>query len=139
MAITSAVVNSFRRDAIQGIHRANHVYKMALYGRSASLGTTTTGYTPTGEVTGAGYTAGGKILTGYMVRLFGNIAVLDWASPLWNPATIEADGFLIYNDSLPGKDAVMTYAFDQPYTSTNGPFSPIMPTPGALTSLIQWA
>jgi hypothetical protein len=140
VAITSAVVNSFRRDALQGIHLASHVYKMALYlAASASLSTTTTAYTTTGEITGSGYSAGGIVLTGYLVQVLTNVACLDWTDPVWDPSTITADGFLIYNNTLAGKDAVMTYNFGAPYTSTNGPFTANLPTPGAATSLIQWA
>lgn len=139
MAITTGLTNSFRRDALQGIHLASHVYKFALYTNVATLGPATTGYSATNEVVGTGYSAGGIILTGYLVQIFSNIVCWDWDDPVWNPATITARGGLIYNDSLAGKDSVFVRDFGADYTSTNGPFTANFPVPGAATSLIQWA
>jgi hypothetical protein len=142
MPISSSITNSFRLEALQGIHLAAHTYNLALFLAAAALDTATTTYTgAASEVpAGGGYATGGIALTGAVYQLFGNVACLDFTDPVWNPSTIAtARGFLIYNATLAGKNSVMTYNFGADYTSTNGPFTADLPAPGAATSLIQWA
>lgn len=137
--ITTALCDWFRYLQLDdGSHRRDDEYRMALYTAEADLGRHTRSYVTAGEVVGQGYTAGGILLTGRKVQLLPTAVVLDWATPTWDPSTITARGFLIYNDSLEERAAVMTYDFGKDVTSTNGPFTPRMPVPGASTSLVQW-
>ena len=74
MAIDSVLTNTFKAELMKGGHNFNtaggtpagNAFKLALYTSSASLGTTTTVYATTNEITnasGSAYAAGGKALT----------------------------------------------------------------------------
>ena len=56
--------NVFRTGLMNGTFNfTSGTFKIALYTNAATLDATTTAYTATGEVTDAGYTAGGETLT----------------------------------------------------------------------------
>ena len=115
MANTTALCSSFKSEILSGIHalgptvvRAGttaDVLMGALYLVSASLGAATTVYSTTGEVTGAGYTAGGIILTN--------------ATP---PATSGTAGIWTPSGSLVYHSVTLSTAFDTVliYNSTQG-------------------
>ena len=136
MAITQAIPTSFKAEILQGIHDSADTYKMALYTSVATLGTSTTAYSATNEVIGAGYTAGGIALSGFNVTTSGTTAILDFNNPFWENATITARGALIYNSSKSNK-AVYVLDFDSDITSTNGTFAITLPTPDAANGLIR--
>lgn len=136
--ITTALTDAFRLAQLDAVRQANHAYYMALYGPDATLGPDTPSYMSHGECVGEGYERGGRPLEGCTVRLIDGVACLDWQAPTWDPVTIDAAGFLIYNRSVEGLPSVLTHAFDRVYRATNGPFQPQLPPPGPDTSLIQW-
>lgn len=132
------ITDCYRRDVLRGKHLDTDTYKMAVYDADARLDAKTLAYTTDHEVKGEGYPAGGVKLTGFIAQLFGGIATLDWDNPVIDPATITGRQIMIYNDSLPGKDAVYIGDLKRDISSTNGPWTPGFPPPGATTSLIQW-
>lgn len=137
MAITTAMCTSFRAELLQGIHASADVYKIALYTSTATLDATTTAYSATNEVVGAGYTAGGVALSGFSVTTSGTTAILDWTTdPSWSNATITARGAMIYNSSK-GNKAVAVWDFGADKSSTSGTFTVILPTPDATNGLIK--
>lgn len=137
MAITQAIPTSYKGEALQGIHDAADVYKIALYTSAAVLGPTTTVYSAANEVVGTGYTAGGATLTGFSVTISGTTAILDFTNdPSWAAATITARGALIYNSSK-GNKAVFVMDFGSDISSTNGTFAITLPTPDAANGLIR--
>ena len=137
MAITQAIPTSYKGEALQGIHEAADVYKIALYTSAAVLGPTTTVYSAANEVVGTGYTAGGVTLTGFSVTTSGTTAILDFTNdPSWAAATITARGALIYNSSK-GNKAVFVMDFGSDISSTNGTFAITLPTPDAANGLIR--
>lgn len=96
------------------------VYKIALYTNSATLNASTTAYTTTGEVTDAGYTAGGQILVISQVPTTGatgNIAYLSFTNAAWTGA-ITARGALIYKYNGTTNPAVCVLDFGNDKTST---------------------
>jgi hypothetical protein len=96
------------------------VYKIALYTNSATLDASTTAYTTTGEVTDAGYTAGGQILVISQVPTTGatgNIAYLSFTNVSWTGA-ITARGALIYKYNGTTNPAVCVLDFGNDKTST---------------------
>ena len=96
------------------------VYKIALYTNSATLNASTTAYTTTGEVTDAGYTAGGEILVINQVPTTGatgNIAYLSFTNVSWTGA-ITARGALIYKYDGSANPAVCVLDFGNDKTST---------------------
>ena len=140
--ITAAICNSFKKDILDGsgTHLASDVYKIALYLSAATLSKATTAYGAAGEVpNGNGYITGGVALSGLVVVLDGDVAIMDWTTkPTWNPATITARGALIYNASKSDK-AVAVLDFGGDIVSTNGEFKVTLPAPAAATAVVRIA
>ena len=132
--ITQAKCRSYKVDLFDGAHEPSDDYRIALYTNAATLDKDTTAYTTTGEVVGTGYTAGGQSLTGRAVGLATDEAYLTFADPVWDPATIDADGALIYNATRSNK-ALCVLAFGETVSSTNGPFTVDLPAAGAASLL----
>jgi len=64
MASVHGICASFKLELVQGIHDfRTDTIKLALYTSAATLNIGTTAYTTTNEVSGAGYTPGGEIVT----------------------------------------------------------------------------
>jgi len=81
-----------------------------LYSDAATLNEDTTVYTTTNEITGTGYTAGGKTMTGATINSSGTTAYVNFADVIWNPASFTAAGALIYNASKSNKSiAVLSF------------------------------
>lgn len=130
MAVTQAVTNQFKQDILNGVHQPGDTYKVALYTQAAAtLNKSTTAYTATGEISGAGYDAGGKTLTGFAVGLSGDTAYIDFDDPVWATSTITADAALIYNSSKSNK-AIACFTFTST-SSTSGNWTLQLPPVGA--------
>lgn len=139
MAITQAIPTSLKGELLSGTHLSSDTYKVALYTSSATMDATTTAYSATNEVSGAGYTAGGATLSGFSVTTSGTTAILDWTTdPSWANATITARGALIYNSTKSNK-AVYIIDFGADKTSTNGTFTVTFPIADATNGLIRIA
>jgi len=111
------------------------VFKIALYTSSATLDSSTTVYTTSGESSGTGYTAGGGTLTNLGTSLSGTTAFLSFDNYTWTSATISAYGALIYNTSRQNK-AVAVLSFGATYSSTNGNFQVTFPANTSTTAVI---
>ena len=147
MAITSALVTSFKKELLERKHDFNatsgHTFKIALYTSAASLDAATTAYSTTDEVVGTGYTAGGVTLTNIDPTSSGTTAFVDFADATWPSATITAAGALIYNTTADGgtgtANAVAVISFGGDKTSTNGDFVVQFPTADASNAIIRLA
>ena len=137
MAITTAICNSYKQEILGGVHASADTYKIALYTSSATLGASTTAYSATNEVTGAGYDAGGKTLTGFVSGLSTGTAYITFDDPSWTSSTITARGCLIYNSSKSNK-AVACFDFGSDVISVSGTFTIDLPAAGA-SALIRIA
>ena len=137
MAITTAICSSYKKELFDGTHASGDTYKIALFSDSATLSAVTTAYSTSNEVSGAGYVAGGKTLSGFTSGIDGTTAYLTFADASWTSATITARGCLIYNSSKSNK-AVAVFDFGQNVTSTNGTFTVDFPGTGS-ASLIRIA
>lgn len=134
--ILAGVCYSFKAEVLKGVHSESDVYKVALFTSSASLGPQATSYAgQDGEVSGIGYTTGGKDLPGFSVGLTGAVAFLSFSDVTWENSTIQARGGLIYNASK-GNRAVAVVDFGKDFTSTDGPFLFKFPPNNAETALI---
>ncbi len=106
MAITQGMTTSFKQELLQGKHdfsaAGGHTFKVALFTSSASLDVTTTDYTTSSEVVGAGYSAGGATMTNSGVTTSGTTALGDFADVSWSGATFTARGAIIYNTTTDG-------------------------------------
>jgi hypothetical protein len=114
------------------------VYKIALYTNSASLNQDTTAYTNTGEVSGPGYTAGGKILTiGVNPTNSNDISYLSFNDISWTSSTFTARGALIYKADGVTNPAVCVLDFGSDKTTTNGNFVVQFPSATSSSAVIR--
>ena len=138
MAITTAMCSSFKEELLKGVHDfENDTFKMALYTSSATLDASTTAYTVTNEVSGTGYTAGGKTLAGYTPGSGSNTAWIDWTTdPVWTASSFTARGAVIYNSSKSNK-IVAILDFGADITSSASDFTVTLPAAAAGTAVIR--
>ena len=135
--ITAGLTDSFKQQLLLGVHDfATDTFKIALYTSSAVLGPTTTVYTSTNEVSGAGYTATGLVLTNITVNLGQGIGYVSFTNPAWVGATFATRGALIYNVSKSNKSVgVLNFGIDQ--TMLGQSFTIQLPTDDPETALIR--
>jgi hypothetical protein len=137
MAITQTWTTSFKRQVLLGEHDLDtDVLKIALYTDLANLGPDTTVYSTTAEVSGAGYTAGGEVLTNVTVSQGNGIAYVDFDDPIWAGASFTTRGALIYNSSKSNK-AVFVLDFGKNQTMVNESFRIAMPANNPTFALIK--
>lgn len=100
MAILQCITASFLYECMLGIHDLeSDTLKVALYDSTAVLNADTTAYTSTGEISGTGYTTGGKTVTGASCLLLSGVAAFDCDDLEWSGATFIARGAMFYNSS----------------------------------------
>ena len=150
MANTQAMCTSFMEELMEGVHNfttgTGNTFKAALYLASATYNASTTAYSTTGEVTGAGYTAGGVTVTNGTSPLATNTSTTA-GTAYWTPSasitytgvtlTTAFDAVLIYNSSSSNR-AVSVHTFGS-QTITAGTFTLTMPSNTTSTALIRLA
>lgn len=137
-----AVAISFKSEILQAIHNlaaAGDSLKAALFYQNSSKGSGTTAYSTSGEVTGTGYTAGGKAVTNGVSPTTSGITAY-WtpsASISWTGVTIASlfDCWLLYNSSKSNR-AIATFTFPA-QTVAAGTFTITMPANAATSALLQ--
>lgn len=136
MPIVQTQTTSFKKELYQGIHDlTTDVLKIALYTANADLNEETTVYTTTAEITGTGYSAGGKVLTGTTIGSSGYTAFVDFDNVVWNPAAFTTRCALIYNSSKANRAiAVLDFGSDKTASTT---FTIVMPVNDANSALIR--
>jgi hypothetical protein len=91
-------------------------YYISLYTNNATLDSSTTAYTTTGEVVAVGYTAGGNVITpAYFLESGG--AYISFANTSWT-STLTARGALIYKSGDNGAICVLDFGADRTSTTT---------------------
>jgi hypothetical protein len=151
MAISQAMVTSFKVEILDGVHNfgtgvvrastAADTFKIALYTSSATLSAATTAYTTTDEVSSSGtnYTAGGNTLVISQVPTStSTTAWLDFDDVTWASATLTANGALIYN-ATQGNKAVAVLAFGGDKTASAGNFTIQFPAATSTTAILRIA
>ena len=114
------------------------VYKIALYTNSATLDQNTTAYTTSGEVSGLGYTSGGKELTiGVNPTNSNDISYLSFDDISWTGSTFTARGALIYQYDGSTNPAVCVLDFGSDKTTTNGTFTVQFPSATSTSAVIR--
>jgi hypothetical protein len=156
MANTQSMTTSFMGELMTATHNfgvaptrgtsATDTFKAALYLASATYNAATTAYSVTGEVSGAGYTAGGVTVTAATpptatnssatagVAFFTPSASITYTSVT---LTTAFDAVLIYNSTQSNK-AVAVYTFGS-QTITAGTFTLTMPSNTTTTALLRLA
>ena len=150
MANTQAMCTSFMQELMTATHNftpsTGNTFKAALYLASATMNASTTAYTVTGEVSGAGYSAGGVTVTNATAPASTNTSATA-GTAYWTPSasitytsvtlTTAFDAVLIYNSSASDK-AVSVHTFGS-QTITAGTFTLTMPSNTTSTALLRLA
>jgi len=133
----------FKTNLLSGLENfavgTPYTYKIALYTGNADLNNATTAYTTSNEITGAGYTAGGKTLTVSLVPTGdtnNNTAYVSFSNAVWNPASFTARCALIYNATTGAAVAVLDFGSDKTNTAA-GTFTVTFPTATSTTSILR--
>lgn len=138
MAINQTVCTVFQTNLLKGVENFNtgtpYVYKIALYDATASLDADTQAYSVSGEITGTGYTAGGKVLAPTVPISASGTAYVSFANVTWNPAAFTTRGALIYNSTTGAAVAVLNFGEDKTAVNT---FVVTFPTASATTAIIR--
>jgi hypothetical protein len=156
MANTASMCTSFMGELLTGTHnfgaapvRATSTadtFKAALYLTSATINASTTVYSSSNEVSGAGYTAGGVAVTNSTAPTSTNSSATAGvafftpsASIVYSSVTLTTafDSMLMYN-STQGNKAVAVYTFGS-QTITAGTFTLTMPANTTTTALLRLA
>ena len=133
----------FKTNLLSGLENfavgTPYTYKIALYTGNANLDNTTTAYTTANEITGSGYTAGGKTLTISQVPVgdtSSNTSYVSFSNVTWNPASFTARCALIYNGTTGAAVAVLDFGSDKTNTAA-GTFTVTFPTATSTTSILR--
>jgi hypothetical protein len=136
MSIVQTQTTSFKEELYEGIHNLlTDEIRIALFTAQADLNAATTAYSATNEITGTGYTATGKVMTGVTVQSSGTTAYVSFANVVWNPAVFTARCALIYNATKANRSiAVLDFGSDKTASNT---FTITMPANTANAALIR--
>jgi hypothetical protein len=138
MTIQQGQCTVFKKNCLSGLENfasgTSYVYKIALYTALANLSYTTLTYTSTNEITGTGYTAGGKTLTPIVPASTDQTAYVSFNTVTWNPAAFTCRGALIYNSTTNAAVAVLDFGSDK---TCNGTFTVTFPTASSTTAIIR--
>lgn len=148
MPNVQAMCASFKSQILSGIHAlgpsviraatTQDTIMAALYFAGGTLGSATTNYSATGEVSGSGYSAGGIVVPNTSApSTVGTFGIWTPSGSLvWNSVTISTsfDSVLFYNQSQ-GQAAISVHNFG-PQTITNGTLTLSMPSNAPGTSLL---
>ena len=134
--IVQGQTTSFKEELYTATHDFTiDTFKIALYTANATLDQDTTAYTATGEITGTGYTAGGKTLINPVVNASDGTAYISFNNISWPTSSFTARGALIYNSSEANRSvAVLDFGSDKTTAST---FTITFPVNTATSALIR--
>jgi hypothetical protein len=123
----------FKQNLLNGLENfTSGNYKIALYTSLANLDSSTTAYTTSGEVSGAGYTAGGKALVNIPPSSGDGAAYVSFQNVTWTGSGFTARAALIYNTSTNAAVCVLDFGSDK--TSSN--FTVTFPSATATTAVL---
>jgi hypothetical protein len=138
MAITQTTTKYFKRSLLLGQQNFDYfngdTFVIALYSSTANLNVDTSSYTENGEITGAGYSEGGKLLQPQNPIIYGDTAVATFNPITWTGAYFSAAGALIYNATNDVSVAVLDFGGTK---TANGEFTIIFPVPSATEGIIR--
>jgi len=143
MSITQGQTTVFKTNLLSGLENfavgTPYTYKIALYTGNANLNDTTATYTTANEISGSGYTAGGKPLTITQVPIGdtnSNTAYVNFANVVWTGASFTTRCALIYNSTTGAAVAVLDFGSDKTNTAA-GTFTVTFPTATSTTSILR--
>lgn len=142
MAIQQGLCTVFKKNCLSGLENfaagTTYTYKIALYSSFADLGPSTLAYSTTNEITGTGYTAGGKVLTPIAPASDNQnqTAYVSFQNAVWNPASFTCRGALIYNATTGAAVAVLDFGSDKTATNT---FTVTFPADNSSNAVIRFS
>ena len=120
--IVQGSTTTFAQNLLNGNENfTTGTYYIALYNANANLNNTTQAYTTTNEVTGNGYTAGGKPLTITVTPTVDNtynLVYLSFANVTWSPAAFTCRGALVYNYTTKAACFIFNFGSDKTCNSS---------------------
>jgi hypothetical protein len=138
MTISQGQCTIFKKNCLSGLENfavgTSYTYKIALYTALADLSYATLAYTTSNEITGTGYTAGGKTLTVIPPASSDQTAYVSFANVTWSPASFTCRGALIYNSTTGAAVAVLDFGADKTCYNT---FTITFPTASAADAIIR--
>ena len=140
MANSQAFATVAKVDALKAICPNASTINAALYLVSATTGAGNTAYTATGEVSGAGYSAGGVAVT-HATAANSTGTTAFWtpsASIVYTTVTIGPTDCVMLYDASRSNATISTHTFGS-QTVTAGTFTLTMPTNDATTGLVRIA
>jgi hypothetical protein len=140
MTIQQGQCTVFKQNCLSGLENfasgTSYVYKIALYTANANLSYATTAYTTSNEVSGTGYTAGGKTLTPIVPASLDQTAYVSFNNVTWTGVSFTCRGALIYNSTTGAAVAVLDFGSDK----QAGPnFVVTFPTASSTTAIIRFS
>jgi hypothetical protein len=135
--IAQTQTTSFKAELYEGIHNLlTDNIKIALYTANANLNEATTAYSSDNEVSGTGYSATGKTLTGATVSTSSGIAYVSFNNIDWTSASFTCRGALIYNATKANRSiAVLNFGSDK--TVLNNTFLITFPANTSNSAIIR--
>ena len=140
MSIGQTQTTVFKLNLLKALENFNvgtpYTYKIALYVATAVLNETTIEYTTEGEITGVGYSTGGKELTitGLGSDVSNNTAYVSFLDVTWNPANFTTAGALIYNSTTNAAVCILNFGSNKIATST---FTITFPSATSTTAVLR--
>jgi hypothetical protein len=117
MAIVQGATTTFMQNLLNGSENfTTGTYYIALYNANADLNQTTTAYTTNNEISGTGYTAGGKALVISVTPTIDNqynTAYISFDNAVWNPASFTTRGALVYNYITKASCFILNFGADK--------------------------
>jgi hypothetical protein len=142
MALSQGLTTTFKQNCLSGLENfavgTPYTYKIALYSSTANLSNYTTAYTVDGEITGTGYTLGGKVLTVIppAANNTSNTVYVSFANVTWNPASFTCGGALIYNSTTNASVCVLNFGSNKTAANT---FTITFPADTASDAVIRFS
>lgn len=117
MAIQQGQCTVFKQNCLSGLENFSsgtpYTYKIALYDAFADLNSQTIMYSAANEITGAGYTVGGLVLTPIFPAVNQQTAYVSFEDVSWAPAFFTCRGALIYNSTTGAAVCVLNFGSDK--------------------------
>jgi hypothetical protein len=140
--IVQGQTTTFKKNLLQGLENfavgTSYTYKIALYTGNAILNQSTATYITENEVSGTGYTAGGKTLSVIPPQSddLSSTAYLSFLPVTWAGASFTTRCALIYNSTTNASVCVLDFGSDKTTTQA-GTFTVTFPTPTATNAIIR--
>ena len=123
--MASGIYDRFKYNLMtKQVHLVNDTIKVALMNNNHSFNNThnTWSQVSSNEITGTGYTSGGKALTNKTVTQ-GATTKWDADDVQWTNATFTAYHAVLYDDTLANKDLICSFDFGGAKEVVNGTFT----------------